>query len=49
MRSDGDYAVLRGTIPGPASRFAVVRYPMRRKAATVVAPQVIEVSTRAGA
>jgi large subunit ribosomal protein L3 len=42
----GDYAVLRGTIPGPASRFSVVRLSVRRKQTTAPAPQVIEVSTR---
>jgi len=44
----GDYTVLRGTVPGPANRFAFVRFPIRRKPSAVLAPQVIEVSTRAG-
>lgn len=42
----GEYAILRGSVPGPASRFSFVRLSVRRKPAAVVAPQVIEVSTR---
>jgi large subunit ribosomal protein L3 len=41
----GDYAVLRGSVPGPARRFAFVRLSLRKPSAGV-APQVIEVSTR---
>jgi len=43
----GDYAVLGGSVPGPASRFLVVRMPVREKARSLAPPQVIEVSTRA--
>lgn len=42
----GEYAVLRGSVPGPARRFALVRYPARTRITRQVAPQVIEVSTR---
>jgi large subunit ribosomal protein L3 len=41
---NGDYAVLKGSIPGPASRFAFIRFPMRSKA-PAAAPQILEVST----
>ncbi len=44
----GDYAVLRGSCPGPAKRFLVVRFPVRTKHVKVVQPQIIEVSTRIG-
>ena len=42
----GDYAVLRGSVPGPANRFAFVRLSVRRKPSAVLPPQIIEVSTR---
>ena len=45
---DGDYVVVRGSVPGPARRFAFVRFPARPKAARIAAPQVVEVSTRVG-
>jgi len=41
----GDYAVLKGSLPGPASRFVMVRYPMRSAPKTQNPPQVVEVST----
>ncbi len=43
----GEYALLRGSVPGPAGRMVVLRYPIRRKPAKTLVPQVIEVSTRA--
>lgn len=42
----GDYVILRGSVPGPARRFAVVRFPVRRKKFKLNPPQLIEVSTR---
>ncbi|HXW37253.1 MAG TPA: 50S ribosomal protein L3 [Nitrososphaerales archaeon] len=42
----GDYAVLRGSVPGPSGRMVVLRYPIRRKASAGKVPQVIEVSTK---
>jgi len=44
----GDYAVLRGSVPGPASRFSLVRLSVRRRPSAVIPPQVIEVSTSIG-
>ncbi|HUI86135.1 MAG TPA: 50S ribosomal protein L3 [Nitrososphaerales archaeon] len=44
----GDYAVLRGTVPGPASRFAVVRLSVRGSPLAAAAPQVLEISTNVG-
>jgi len=41
----GDYAVVRGSIPGPASRFVVVRLKARGVPRNQNPPQVIEVST----
>ena len=41
----GDYAVLRGTVPGPASRFVMVRYKARGVQRSLAPPQVVEVST----
>jgi large subunit ribosomal protein L3 len=41
----GDYAVLRGTVPGPASRFVVVRYRARGVSKSQAPPQVVEVSS----
>jgi large subunit ribosomal protein L3 len=41
----GDYAVLRGTVPGPASRFVMVRYKARGVQRSLAPPQVLEVST----
>lgn len=45
---NGDYAVLRGSCPGPAKRFLIVRFPVRSKRVKVAQPQIIEVSTRIG-
>jgi large subunit ribosomal protein L3 len=42
----GDYVVVRGSVPGPARRFAFVRYSARPKGGKSTPPQVIEVSTR---
>ncbi len=44
---NGDYAVLRGSVPGPATRFVMVRQPMRGFHKNQAPPQVIEVSTMA--
>jgi len=41
----GDYAVLRGSVPGPASRFVMVRYRARGVPRSQAPPQVAEVST----
>jgi large subunit ribosomal protein L3 len=43
----GDYAVVRGSVPGPASRFVMVRMRARGIAKSQAPPQVIEVSTMA--
>ncbi len=44
----GDYAVVRGSVPGPASRFVMVRMRNRGVTGAQAPPQVIEVSTMAG-
>ena len=41
----GDYAVLRGSVPGPARRFVFVRLPVRGAPKNQNPPQVVEVST----
>ncbi len=41
----GDYAVVRGSVPGPASRFVMVRLRTRGVTRNLAPPQVIEVST----
>ena len=46
---NGDYAVLRGSVPGPARRFVMVRMPVRSAPKSQGPPQVIEVSTMVGA
>ncbi|MDV3278504.1 MAG: 50S ribosomal protein L3 [Nitrososphaerales archaeon] len=46
---NGDYAVLRGSVPGPASRFVIVRFPERWVPRSQAPPQVVEVSTMARA
>lgn len=43
----GDYAVVRGSVPGPASRFVMVRLRARGFVKNQAPPQVIEVSTMA--
>jgi len=43
----GDYAVVRGSLPGPASRFVMVRMRVRGESKSQAPPQVIEVSTMA--
>jgi large subunit ribosomal protein L3 len=43
----GDYAILKGSVPGPASRFVMVRYKVRGEQRPQAAPQSIEVSTMA--
>jgi len=44
---NGDYAVVRGSLPGPASRFVMVRMRVRGESKSQAPPQVIEVSTMA--
>ncbi len=44
----GDYAVVRGSVPGPASRFVMVRMRARGVSKSQNPPQVIEVSTISG-
>jgi large subunit ribosomal protein L3 len=41
----GDFAVVRGSVPGPASRFVMVRLRARGVSKSQAPPQVIEVST----
>lgn len=41
----GDYAVVRGSVPGPARRFVVIRMRARGVSKNQNPPQVIEVST----
>ena len=41
----GEYAVVRGSVPGPASRFVVVRARARGFSKSQAPPQVIEVSS----
>lgn len=43
----GEYAVVRGSVPGPASRFVMVRMRARGQSKSQNPPQVIEVSTMA--
>jgi large subunit ribosomal protein L3 len=43
----GDYAVVRGSVPGPARRFVMVRLKARGITKSQVPPQVVEVSTMA--
>ncbi len=45
----GEYAVVKGSIPGAPQRFVLVRYPVRTKVTRIIPPQVVEVSTRVGA
>ena len=41
----GEYAILRGSVPGPASRFVMVRMKIRGTSRSQNPPQVVEVST----
>ena len=41
----GEYAIVRGSVPGPASRFVMVRMKVRGFTRSQAPPQVIEVST----
>jgi len=43
----GEYAIVRGSVPGPASRFVLVRMKVRGFVKSPPPPQVIEVSTMA--
>lgn len=42
----GDYAVVKGSVPGAPQRFVLVRHPMRTKVKRIIPPQVLEVSAR---
>ena len=44
----GDYAVVRGSLPGPASRFVMIRLKARGEARSQAPPQVVEVSAMTG-
>ena len=44
----GDYAVLRGSVPGPARRFVMVRMRMRGFTKNQTLPQIIELSPTIG-
>jgi large subunit ribosomal protein L3 len=44
----GDYAVLRGSVPGPARRFVMVRVAARGTPKTRPPPQIIEMSPNLG-
>ena len=44
----GEYALLKGSCPGPAKRFLMVRFPVRKKNVKVLQPKIIEVSTSIG-
>jgi large subunit ribosomal protein L3 len=46
---NGDYAVLKGSVPGPARRFLMVRFPERGVHRSQAPPQIVEVSAMAGA
>jgi large subunit ribosomal protein L3 len=46
---NGDYALLRGSVPGPARRFVMVRMPVRGIHKNQAPPQLVEVSTMARA
>jgi large subunit ribosomal protein L3 len=41
----GEYAVVRGSVPGPARRFVMVRFKARGFSKNQAPPQVVEVST----
>ncbi|MDE1852190.1 MAG: 50S ribosomal protein L3 [Thaumarchaeota archaeon] len=45
---NGDYAVVRGSVPGPARRFVVVRMRVRGTTKNQNPPQIVEVSAMAG-
>jgi large subunit ribosomal protein L3 len=44
----GDYAVVRGSVPGPARRFVMVRFRARGVAKSQAPPQVVELSPMIG-
>lgn len=45
----GDYAVLKGSVPGSPKRFVLLRHPVRTKVTKIVTPQVVEISSKIGA
>ncbi|MBI4258620.1 MAG: 50S ribosomal protein L3 [Thaumarchaeota archaeon] len=42
---DGDYIVLRGSVPGPAKRPIRLRMPIRKASVKIQTPKILEVST----
>lgn len=43
---NGDYMVVRGSVPGTAKRLIKLRYPIRAKTEKIVEPKIIEVVAR---
>jgi len=43
---NGDYIVVRGSVPGTAKRLIKLRYPIRAKTEKIVEPKIIEVVAR---
>ncbi|MDA4128313.1 MAG: 50S ribosomal protein L3 [Thaumarchaeota archaeon] len=46
---NGDYAVLKGSVPGSPRRFVLVRYAARPKVRKIAPPQVVQISPGLGA
>ncbi len=46
---EGEYAVVKGSVPGSPRRFVVLRYPVRTWGKKIVPPQLVELSPRTGA
>jgi large subunit ribosomal protein L3 len=45
---NGDYVLLKGSIPGSSKRLVIMRHPMRMKPVKVSPPQIMEISTKIG-
>ncbi|MGQ9719358.1 MAG: 50S ribosomal protein L3 [Nitrososphaerales archaeon] len=43
---DGDYIVLKGSVPGPAKRLVKIRLPLRSPRAKVLPPKIVEMGIR---
>lgn len=41
-----DYAIIRGTLPGPPKRLLIVRYPLRKFEKRIAVPQIVEISSK---
>jgi len=41
---EGDYAVVKGSVPGSPRRFVLLRYPARARVKKITPPQVVELS-----